>query len=581
MGRRRRDPRRVGGGANQLPEPAEQATIGYYDLPSPRDMGTQKVEWDLEPGWVVSTLSGLSSYLPEIGRARSASGAPLNTDAPAAIAGGVGGFIALITASTPQDRVTGGISVLQNVAGLGSRLAELGSRAPVSVLAGRLGAASTLLGLGSLWWDAMTSGGAAIQAGVNSRELEGNRDGFSRGFAASLIGMDPESARAKLGLGPGSSDGLPSQQRAAQAYRDAYDASFWEGYEAGQELPDETAIAIVSEADRYATDRDVYLSPSRDAEVALVDALMRVLPLLRDELRAGTWEPLSEQLQAADAQALEAEAYAVSEAPSSAEQSQALDDALYPTSEAAAPEQQSQALDDAPASTSGSPATGQSQERDEPKPGGGVLLNAEDAPPTADPEPSQDHEPGWGVRLAPEERAQLERAETGGATTRAEAHREPDQPPAPPPTDHSDPPASQSGSDTDTTASQADNDSAADGEGSVTEAPAGGQATSTPAPETPSIAPDECPASTNRDEQDPPPDAPDDDAPPVAPEDDAPPPVEEPEQPYPTAGESTQTADDGDYPMPEPDPASAVDAPPEPEPQSAEQQAPAEEADGG
>jgi hypothetical protein len=311
---------------------SDRPSIGYWDLPSARDMDTMKREWDLDPGWVTSTLSGLSFGLSEIDSAHSAGGAPLGTGALAGVAGGIGGFVALFTASNVQDQVSGGISVLEHVTGLGSKLAALGSRAPVSVLAARLGAASTLLGFSSVWWEATVGGATAIQAGVEKQEREGKQAGFLRGFAASLIGMDQQSVASQLVRGPGSGSGLPSQNRAEQAGIDAFNASLWEGYEAGQPLTDETAIAIVSEADRYATERNVYLSPNRDPEVALVEALATVLPMLRREMRAGTWEASSEQLQAADAQVLDEESYPTSEAEPPEEQAPTLDEAPYPTS---------------------------------------------------------------------------------------------------------------------------------------------------------------------------------------------------------------------------------------------------------
>ena len=316
--------------------------------------------------------------------------------------------------------------------------------------------------------------------------------------------------------------------------------------------------------------------------------------------------------------------YPTSDAPPADQHARELDDALYPTSDAPPADQHARELDDAlyptldapPAAQpepivtplasvpepivrplpadpepivkplppdpepivkpfsrgNTAPATGQSSEIDEPAPGGGVLLRLEDAPPTADPEPSEAREPGWGVLLSPEERAQRELAETGGATTRAEAHREPEPPPEPPPTHHSDPPDSHRGPDADTTAPQDDDDSAADGGGPATEAPADGQAAPAPSPETPPSAQDAVPASTSGAEQP---------APPAGQDGDATPPTEEPEQSYPMAGEATQTAQDGDYPMPEPDPVAVVEAPPaEPEPQPSED-IPAEEADGG
>jgi hypothetical protein len=173
----------------------------------------------------------------------------------------------------------------------------------------------------------------------------------------------------------------------------------------------------------------------------------------------------------------------------------------------------------------------------EPAPGGGVLLRAEDAPPTADPEPSEAHERGWGVLLPPEERAQ----------------------PAPQPTQHIDPP-SQSGPDADTEPRRGDNDVAGD---------AGGQAA--PEPEAPSSAQGAVPSSTHGDDQT---------AQPAAHGGDATPPAEEPEHPYPTAGEASRTGEDGDYPMPEPEHVAAGEtAPPESETQPAEE-APAEAAEG-
>jgi hypothetical protein len=215
----------------------------------------------------------------------------------------------------------------------------------------------------------------------------------------------------------------------------------------------------------------------------------------------------------------------------------------------------------------------------EPAPGGGVLLRAEDAPPTADPEPSEAREPGWGVLLPPDERAQRERAETGGATTRAEAHREPESPPEPPPTRHLDPPASQAGPGADTTAPPRDNEPADGAGGPATGAPMSGQPPQPPAPITPPPAQNVVPASMNTEQ-------------PAAQDDAAPPPeqpypvagetsqtTEEAEQPYPMAGEEPQIVEAGDYPMPEPDRAPVVDAPP-PEPEPAEE-APAEEAEGG
>lgn len=221
----------------------------------------------------------------------------------------------------------------------------------------------------------------------------------------------------------------------------------------------------------------------------------------------------------------------------------------------------------------------------EPAPGGGVLLRAEDAPPTADPEPSEAREPGWGVLLPPEERAQRERAETGGATTRAEAHREPEPPPEPAPTRHLDPPGSQSGPGADTTVPRRDDDSADGAGGPAPEAPTGGQAAQPPEPETPPSAQSVVPASMKAEEQPAPPAAQDGDATraeqpyPVAGE--ASQTAEEPEQPYPMAGEAPHIAEDGDHPMPEPDRAPVVDAPPpEPEAQPAEE-ASAEEAEGG
>ena len=207
----------------------------------------------------------------------------------------------------------------------------------------------------------------------------------------------------------------------------------------------------------------------------------------------------------------------------------------------------------------------------EPAPGGGVLLRPEDAPATPDPEPSVVREPGWGVLLPPEERAQRERAETDGATTRAEAHREPDPPPEPPPTHHSDPPRSQSGHDAETTAPPSEHASAGDAAGPATEGSSGGQAAPEPTPAPPGSAEGAVPASPSGDEQP---------APQAEPAGDATPPAEEAEQQYPIAGEASQTAEDGDYPSPEPDNAPIPEArPPEPEPGTAED-APVEEAEG-
>jgi hypothetical protein len=376
---------------------SDSPSVGYYDLPGARDMGTQKVEWDLDPRWIISTLSGLSQGL-------SVEGAPLDLGGPGAIAGGIGGFIGLVTASTPQDQAASGVNVLQNIAGLGSKLAQMGSRAPVSVLAARLGAASTLLGIGSAWWGAISGGGAAIEAGVKNQELEGKQLGFLHGFAASLIGMDLQSTISKFGLGPGSSGGTPSQERAAQAFRDAFNANLLEGHKAGEKESTETAIAIVSESDRYATERDVPLLPNPDPEVALVGALVSVLPQLRDEMRAGTWEASSEQLQAADAQALEQEMYPTSEAPSPEEQAQALDDALYPTSEAATPEEQ--ALDDALYPTSdAAPAEDQAQALDDALYPTSLPQNITEqemsAPATADEAPAPQQAPSSGQEQQP------------------------------------------------------------------------------------------------------------------------------------------------------------------------------------
>jgi hypothetical protein len=356
------------------------------NLPTARDEGIQKVEWDLDPNWVTSTLSGLATGLSYIGRAKTASGAPVEPSGTMAVVGGVSGFIGLITASG-RGKVGPGLSVLQNVAGLGSRLAQVGSRAPVSVLAARLGAASALLTVGSTWWGAFSGGGAAIQAGVEQREGEGKRDGFLRGFAAGLIGMDRESIRWKLDLAPGSAAGPESQERAADAYRDAYNASIWAGYDAAHRLSNAEAIAIVSEADRYATERDVYLSPSRDAEVALVDALVRVLPLLTDEIRAGTWQATSEQLHAAEeAQALEDAAYPTSDAAPPAEQMQALDDALYPAS---VPDSLSEQEMSAPATADETPASEQApltDPDDVPTPTADEAATTAEAPPAPAPE---------------------------------------------------------------------------------------------------------------------------------------------------------------------------------------------------
>jgi hypothetical protein len=205
-----------------------------------------------------------------------------------------------------------------------------------------------------------------------------------------------------------------------------------------------------------------------------------------------------------------------------------------------------------------------------------VLLRGADAPPTADPEPSESHEPGWGVLLPPEERAQRELAETGGATSRAEAHREPDPPPEAPPTHQTHPPGSHRGYDADTTAPRSEPGSAGD---------AGGHAAPASDPEPPPCAQSAVPASTDGGEQ----------PAPAAHDVGTTPPAEEPypmageasqtaqgpEQPYPIAGDATQPAEEGDYPMPDPDPVPVAEAPPpEPEPQHVEE-APAEEAEGG
>lgn len=287
---------------------ADFSPADYYDLPSDRQMHGRTIEWDLRPEWVTSVLAAPTHSLGsplDVGGA--ASGEPFDATGLGHVAGGIGGFISLITASGPEDKVSGGLSVLENATGLGSVLAETGSRAPVSVLAARLGAASVLLNVASAWWEAFTGGGAAIQAGVEQREREGERDGFLRGYGASLIGMSQQSIETKLALAPGTSESLPSQVRAYEAYKDAYYTGIRKGYEAAQQLPTETALAIVSEADRFATERHIYLSPNRDYEVALVDALKRVLPLLTSEVREGTWEASSEQLRAADQEPLVSE----------------------------------------------------------------------------------------------------------------------------------------------------------------------------------------------------------------------------------------------------------------------------------
>jgi len=277
--------------------------------------------------------------------------------------------------------------------------------------------------------------------------------------------------------------------------------------------------------------------------------------------------------------------YPSCDAPPADRHAKELDDALYPTSDAPPADRHAKELDDALYPTSDAPPADQhARELDD------ALYPTSDAP-AVQPEPLEAHEPGSGAQLAPDDRAKRERAETGGATTRAEAHRESEAPPEPPPTDHVDPPGSNSGPEADTTAPRHDDDRPDDAGKSAAEAPAGGPMA--PEPEAPSSAQGIDPASTHGDEQSAPPAAQDggatsraetpDESSPIAqpaetPDESCPiaQTAEAPEQSYPMAGEATHTAEDGDYTMPEAAPAPVVEAPP-----SDSESEPAEEVDCG
>jgi hypothetical protein len=220
-------------------------------------------------------------------------------------AGALGGLMALIYGKGPGDKVSGGLNVLENAAGFGEKVAAARSLASTSVLAARLGAASTLLSVGSVLWTALTSGADAIQEGVDRRADAGQMEGFRLGWAAGLasaaglFNMQEQSAAAKL-LDPAvSASGLPSQVRADQAYQDAIRVSFVDGYAEARRLPEPLALARLADLARFATEREMYLSPSRDPEVAVCNAIFRILPVYFSELQAGTWVE-SEELKDAN-----------------------------------------------------------------------------------------------------------------------------------------------------------------------------------------------------------------------------------------------------------------------------------------
>ena len=203
-------------------------------------------------------------------------------------AGVVAGIVGL-SSGKPFDEVMGGLKVSGAVSDLGARVASNASQAGSGKLVAGLGASGALFGIGQQWWEAFAGGGKAIQEGVENAAREGKEWGIASGFAASLLAMRPDWVD-QYGPIHAVHSGLPSQNRAEDSRIEAYKAGKAEGYAAGQALPNDTALAILSEALRYARERDVYQFGTRDQWEGWVNLVERVLPQMAREVRAGTWE---------------------------------------------------------------------------------------------------------------------------------------------------------------------------------------------------------------------------------------------------------------------------------------------------
>jgi len=208
-------------------------------------------------------------------------------------AGVIQGVIGLFSDSA-KDQFLGGLKLGETGAGFAAKLAGKGAAASeTAVTAGRLstglGIGASLLGFAAQWIDAIGGGGFAIQAGVDNARAEGELKGTLSGYAAGLLGMD---AQWLIEYGPihPVHDGTPSQDRAEDTRIEAYQEAKQEGFEAAQRLSDHDALNIVSEVLRYAQERGIHILESRDPWADLTNLVERVLPLMAEEMEAGTWQ---------------------------------------------------------------------------------------------------------------------------------------------------------------------------------------------------------------------------------------------------------------------------------------------------
>jgi hypothetical protein len=266
------------------------------DLPRKRDVHGQVKEWDLDPRWVTSPLRGLAHPLFD-GIGRAAAGKSIDTAIPRAMLGGVANLIGIFTASDTKGRIQSGVGLAGNALGGGSKFASLATKAPTSVLAARLGAASALLGVGLTWWEAISGGGSDLWSGIQKAQRDPQFFGYYRGFATGLLGIDLPLVAKDLEH-PRVYDPLTLNPGWGQdKIFEAHDRAVEKGYAEAMALPMETRLAILSEAWRFKQERNVYISPRRDEVMQAIDGFARLVPMLSAEMRDGTWDVRSEQLQ--------------------------------------------------------------------------------------------------------------------------------------------------------------------------------------------------------------------------------------------------------------------------------------------
>jgi hypothetical protein len=243
----------------------------------------KNVEGALKPAEEARRLE-LKEFLLEAARLNAG---PINeaggiSTTPGKVLGAVSGLAQMITAHEVNKKIEGSLEATENVLGLSAKLRE--HLSPALAAGTALEAASTLTAVATLWFHAMTDGGAAIQKGVEKAANEGTLNGYLLGYAVGATYPDRQWVRNNLRIRVSDTG-----KRAETELWHAFNKNLMKGFDAASQLNDAQKQEYLRRVNEVAAKHGIDFMrsyPSRDEYMSLINGIANTTERYSKEILA-------------------------------------------------------------------------------------------------------------------------------------------------------------------------------------------------------------------------------------------------------------------------------------------------------